>query len=96
MTQWLPIDTYKYDGTWGLFRGGEFKDFDGLTSPLQPPTAIGMNDYTPPKIGHLILVGLLPVETAPLVYHNPTEWLPLSILDHVIDDSIVNGLRIAL
>lgn len=45
MTQWLPISTYPYDGTWGLFRGGQIEDKHRFDDGIDFPAVVGCDGY---------------------------------------------------
>jgi hypothetical protein len=98
MTQWLPIETYPYDGTWGLFRGGEL-DFNShrISDAYRASVVTGeMHQSSGYAVcyGHAVRVTHSP-DTGTLWYRDPTEWLPLSILD-MLEDHHITAARIML
>lgn len=94
MTQWLPIETYPYDGTWGLFRGGVNCSDDW-------PAFVGkgfrdrrFNDWD--ENVHEILVYAVRQEGGFASYADPTEWMPLDLVVSLIDESAVTAARIMM
>lgn len=102
MTQWLPINTYPYDGTWGLFRGGQIEaevtDRNAQSLPYVMGTAFHF-DYVAGthSIEHAHVNGIASGFDAigGAVYYGATEWLPLSILD-MLEDHHVTAARLLL
>ena len=95
MTEWLPIDTYPYDGTWGLFRGGGINDLE-YEQKFNPPFVVGKG-YDADSFGLVIDIASrgAPVRQMSISYHGAAEWLPLSILD-MIEPHQVTAARLMI
>lgn len=85
MTAWLPISTYPYDGTWGLFRGAQIPTH---CADEQPPFVIARDTSNDAlfvsdhgwrlfdgKYEYLVTIGFS--ENEVVVYADPTEWKPV-------------------
>ncbi len=89
---WLPIDSYPYDGSWALFRGGLF---DHQTDA--PPFVVGQYARDDPEAQdrHFIWVCDEADGCQKIWYIDPTEWLPLTAMAF-IEPHHVLGLKIAM
>lgn len=103
MTAWLPIETYPYDGTLGLLRGGLIMVTDNAVyfekpnvgTSVNPSVVIGFSTNNQEHESDPIFI-MSAGKKDIICYLGPTEWLPLRALDDLVDDAYVNGLRITL